>query len=144
MHICHQEHTPFDVVAWHGKYVTRESQLKVADRSPHPSYVPYKYDTAKFIYVGSISRDHIDPSIFCVLTAKSKQPGVPLTDILLFGERWDVASHTFRPPVGVPARLAQPKTEILPSISTVTLLRSSWYSSVELMVVAVTTSYQVR
>lgn len=80
LHACHQEHTPFDVVAWHG------------------NYVPYKYDMEKFIFVGSISRDHIDPSIFCILTAKSKQSGIPLADLLVFGERWDVASNTFRPP----------------------------------------------
>jgi homogentisate 1,2-dioxygenase len=77
---CSQEHTPFDVVAWHG------------------NYVPYKYALEKFINVGSISKDHIDPSIFCVLTAKSKAPGVPLGDFLIFSPRWDVASHTFRPP----------------------------------------------
>ncbi|KAJ6553584.1 homogentisate 1,2-dioxygenase [Mycena vulgaris] len=77
---CSQEHTPFDVVAWHG------------------NYVPYKYAMEKFVNVGSISKDHIDPSIFCVLTAKSKAPGVPLADFLIFSPRWDVASHTFRPP----------------------------------------------
>lgn len=43
-------------------------------------------------------QDHIDPSIFCVLTAKSKTPGTPLTDFLIFSPRWDIASHTFRPP----------------------------------------------
>jgi len=80
LHLCAQEHTPFDVVAWHG------------------NYVPYKYAMEKFVNVGSISKDHIDPSIFCVLTAKSKQPGVPLADFLIFSPRWDVASGTFRPP----------------------------------------------
>jgi len=59
---------------------------KVGKFSPHTlafwltllqSYVPYKYAMEKFVNVGSISKDHIDPSIFCVLTAKSKQPGVP-------------------------------------------------------------------
>lgn len=77
---CSQKHTPFDVVAWHG------------------NYVPYKYAMEKFVHVGSISKDHIDPSIFCVLTAKSKQPGIPLADFMIFSPRWDVASHTFRPP----------------------------------------------
>ncbi|TCD61924.1 hypothetical protein EIP91_007716 [Steccherinum ochraceum] len=77
---CKQDHTPFDVVAWHG------------------NYVPYKYAMEKFIGVGSITKDHIDPSIFCVLTAKSKTPGVPLADFLIFSGRWDVASGTFRPP----------------------------------------------
>ncbi|KAG6849286.1 hypothetical protein H0H93_009767 [Arthromyces matolae] len=52
----------------------------------------------KFITVGSISRDHIDPSIFCVLTAPSKAPNVPLADLLIFSPRWDVANGTFRPP----------------------------------------------
>ncbi|KAF8181308.1 homogentisate 1,2-dioxygenase [Pholiota molesta] len=80
LHSCAQEHTPFDVVAWHG------------------NYVPYKYALEKFTNVGSISKDHIDPSIFCVLTAKSKQAGVPLADFLIFSPRWDVASGTFRPP----------------------------------------------
>ncbi|RDW79986.1 putative homogentisate 1,2-dioxygenase-1 [Coleophoma cylindrospora] len=75
-----QGHSPFDVVAWHG------------------NYVPYKYDLTKFVNVGSISVDHIDPSIFCVLTAKSRDPDAPLADFLIFSPRWDVASHTYRPP----------------------------------------------
>ncbi|KAG6865010.1 hypothetical protein C0991_005698, partial [Blastosporella zonata] len=78
---CSQSHTPFDVVAWHG------------------NYVPYKYAMEKFISVGSISKDHIDPSIFCVLTAPSKQLNVPLADFLILSPRWDVADGTFRPPV---------------------------------------------
>jgi homogentisate 1,2-dioxygenase len=77
---CKQNHCPFDVVAWHG------------------NYVPYKYDLTKFVNVGSISVDHIDPSIFCVLTAKSRDPAAPLADFLIFSPRWDVASHTYRPP----------------------------------------------
>ncbi|KAL1623973.1 hypothetical protein SLS56_008025 [Neofusicoccum ribis] len=75
-----QNHGPFDVVAWHG------------------NYVPYKYDLTKFVNVGSISVDHIDPSIFCVLTAPSRDPHAPLADFLIFSPRWDVASHTYRPP----------------------------------------------
>ncbi|KAF4305366.1 Homogentisate 12-dioxygenase [Botryosphaeria dothidea] len=75
-----QNHCPFDVVAWHG------------------NYVPYKYDLTKFVNVGSISVDHIDPSIFCVLTAPSRDPHAPLADFLIFSPRWDVASHTYRPP----------------------------------------------
>ncbi|KAF4763196.1 hypothetical protein HAV15_001547 [Penicillium sp. str.  len=75
-----QDHSPYDVVAWHG------------------NYVPYKYDLTKFVNVGSISVDHIDPSIFCVLTAKSRDLTAPLADFLTFSPRWDVASHTYRPP----------------------------------------------
>ena len=70
------------------------------------SYVPYKYAMEKFVHVGSIQRDHIDPSIFCVLTARSKTPGAPLADFLIFSGRWDVASGTFRPPVRTSARPA--------------------------------------
>lgn len=60
--------------------------------------VPFKYDLTKFVNVGSISVDHIDPSIFCVLTARSRDPAAPLADFLIFSPRWDVASHTYRPP----------------------------------------------
>lgn len=55
--------------------------------------VPYKYDMTKFVNVGSISVDHIDPSIFCVLTAKSRDLTSPLADFLIFSPRWDVASR---------------------------------------------------
>ncbi|KAH9949789.1 homogentisate 1,2-dioxygenase [Amylocystis lapponica] len=78
--VSKQEHTPFDVVAWAG------------------NYVPYKYALEKFVNVGSISRDHIDPSIFCVLTAKSKTPNAALMDLLIFSPRWEVSTNTFRPP----------------------------------------------
>ncbi|KAM0543146.1 hypothetical protein ACHAPJ_012488 [Fusarium lateritium] len=70
---CKQDHSPYDVV-------------------------PYKYDLTKFVYVGSISVDHIDPSIFCCLTAPSKDPGTPLVDFLVVGPRYDVSAHTYRPP----------------------------------------------
>jgi homogentisate 1,2-dioxygenase len=75
-----QQHSPFDVVAWHG------------------NYVPYKYDLTKFVNVDSISVDHIDPSIFCVLTARSRDPAAPLANFLIFLPRWDVALHTYRLP----------------------------------------------
>ena len=97
---CTQDHTPFDVVAWHGKYVFTLSltPLSCADELS-PSYIPYKYDTDAFIAAGSLTKDHSDPSIFTVLTAKSKTPGVALADFAVFKERWDVAGGTFRPPV---------------------------------------------
>jgi homogentisate 1,2-dioxygenase len=60
----------------------------------HGNYVPYKYDLTKFVNVGSISVDHIDPSIFCVMTALSRDPAAPLADFLIFSPRWDVASHS--------------------------------------------------
>ncbi|CAH0057777.1 unnamed protein product [Clonostachys solani] len=75
-----QDHSPFDVAAWHG------------------NSVPYKYDLTKFVSVSSVSVDHTDPSVFTVLTAKSRDPDTPLVDFLWFGPRWDVAQNTFRPP----------------------------------------------
>ncbi|KAF2799644.1 Homogentisate 1,2-dioxygenase [Melanomma pulvis-pyrius CBS 109.77] len=76
----YQDHSPFDVVAWHG------------------TFVPYKYDLTKFAYQNSVAVDHTDPSINTVLTAKSRDPDAPLCDFLVFGPRWDVAENTFRPP----------------------------------------------
>lgn len=75
-----QNHSPYDLVAWHG------------------NVVPYKYDLTKFSSQNSTSIDHTDPSIFCVLTAKSRDPVTPLADFLWFGPRWDVATNTFRLP----------------------------------------------
>ncbi|KAG7444799.1 homogentisate 1,2-dioxygenase [Guyanagaster necrorhizus] len=75
-----QDHTPFDVVAWQG------------------NYVPYKYPLEKFIFVGSLFKDHMDPSVFTVLTSKSKAAGIPLVEVLVVSERWDVATDSFRPP----------------------------------------------
>jgi homogentisate 1,2-dioxygenase len=72
--------TPFDVVAWHG------------------NLVPCKYDTARFMTIGSISHDHPDPSIFTVLTSPSDTPGTANCDFVIFPPRWMVAEDTFRPP----------------------------------------------
>jgi homogentisate 1,2-dioxygenase len=75
-----QDHTPFDVVAWHG------------------NLCPFKYDTAHFMVIGSISFDHPDPSIFTVLTSPTDTPGVANCDFVIFPPRWMVAEDTFRPP----------------------------------------------
>jgi homogentisate 1,2-dioxygenase len=74
------DHSPLDVVAWHG------------------NYVPYKYDLRTFAPVGAILFDHPDPSIFTVLTAPSGETGTANVDFVIFPERWLVAEHTFRPP----------------------------------------------
>ncbi|KAI1083682.1 Homogentisate 1,2-dioxygenase [Whalleya microplaca] len=68
-----QNHTPFDVVGWHGVYY------------------PYKYDLGRFNVIGSISFDHPDPSIYTVLCA-------PQADFVIFPPRWLVQEDTFRPP----------------------------------------------
>eukprot|EP00834_Sanchytrium_tribonematis_P003145 NODE_113_length_18482_cov_1.630746.p8 type:complete len:320 gc:universal NODE_113_length_18482_cov_1.630746:3933-2974(-) len=72
--------TPFDVVGWQG------------------NYAPCKYDLRKFNTVNSVSYDHLDPSIFTVLTCKTNTPGVAMCDFVIFPPRWAVQSHTFRPP----------------------------------------------
>ena len=74
------DHSPLDVVAWHG------------------NYAPYKYDLRRFNAIGSISFDHPDPSIFLVLQSQSDTPGVDNLDFVIFPPRWLVMQHTFRPP----------------------------------------------
>ncbi len=74
------DHSPLDVVAWHG------------------NYAPYKYDLALFNTVNTVSFDHPDPSIFTVLTSPSGTPGTANCDFVIFPPRWMVAERTFRPP----------------------------------------------
>ena len=73
-------HSPLDVVAWHG------------------NYAPYKYDLRLFNAINTVSFDHCDPSIFTVLTSPSMRDGVANCDFVIFPPRWMVAEHTFRPP----------------------------------------------
>jgi homogentisate 1,2-dioxygenase len=77
---CELDHSPLDVVAWHG------------------NYAPCKYDLRTFSPVGALSFDHPDPSIFTVLTSQSETPGTGNADFVIFPERWAVAENTFRPP----------------------------------------------
>jgi homogentisate 1,2-dioxygenase len=60
--------------------------------------VPYKYDLANFMAIGTVSFDHPDPSIFTVLTSPSGLAGTANVDFVIFPPRWQVADHTFRPP----------------------------------------------
>jgi homogentisate 1,2-dioxygenase len=68
------DHSPLDVVAWHG------------------NYAPYKYDLARFQCINTVSFDHPDPSIYTVMA------GTANVDFAIFPPRWLVAEHTFRPP----------------------------------------------
>ena len=68
------DHSPLDVVGWHG------------------NYTPYKYDLARFQCLNTVSFDHPDPSIYTVLTSPGNY------DFAIFPPRWMVAEHTFRPP----------------------------------------------
>ena len=74
------DHSPLDVVAWHG------------------NYAPYAYDLRRFNAIGSISYDHPDPSIFLVLQSPSEITGTDNIDFVIFPPRWLVAEDTFRPP----------------------------------------------
>lgn len=77
---CQLQHSPLDVVAWHG------------------NNVPYKYDLRRFNTIGTVSFDHPDPSIFTVLTSPTSVPGMANIDFVIFPPRWMVAENTFRPP----------------------------------------------
>ncbi|HEY0149065.1 MAG TPA: homogentisate 1,2-dioxygenase [Allosphingosinicella sp.] len=74
------DHSPLDVVAWHG------------------NLAPWKYDLSRFNTIGTVSFDHPDPSIFTVLTSPSETTGRANADFVIFPPRWMVAEDTFRPP----------------------------------------------
>jgi homogentisate 1,2-dioxygenase len=74
------DHSPLDVVGWHG------------------NYTPCKYDLALFNCMNTVSFDHPDPSIYTVLSSPSAVPGTANCDFAIFPPRWLVAEHTFRPP----------------------------------------------
>ena len=74
------DHSPLDVVAWHG------------------NLAPWRYDLARFNTINTVSFDHPDPSIFTVLTSPSDVPGRANADFVVFPPRWMVAEDTFRPP----------------------------------------------
>ncbi len=74
------DHSPLNVVAWHG------------------NYAPYRYNLAHFNTINSVSFDHCDPSIFTVLTSPSAVAGTANCDFVIFPPRWMVAENTFRPP----------------------------------------------
>ncbi|WP_116089712.1 homogentisate 1,2-dioxygenase [Sphingomonas crusticola] len=74
------DHSPFDVVAWHG------------------NLAPCRYDLTRFNTINTVSFDHPDPSIFTVLTSPSEIHGTANCDFVIFPPRWMVAEGTFRPP----------------------------------------------
>ena len=74
------DHSPLNVVGWHG------------------NYAPYKYDLANFQCINTVTYDHPDPSIYTVLTSPTDSPGTANMDFAIFPPRWMVAENTFRPP----------------------------------------------
>jgi homogentisate 1,2-dioxygenase len=73
-------HSPLNVVAWRG------------------NYVPFKYDLHRFQCINSVTFDHPDPSIYCVLASPTPAAGTSNVEFGCFPPRWSVAEHTFRPP----------------------------------------------
>lgn len=74
------DHSPLDVVAWHG------------------NYAPYRYNLKDFNCINTVSYDHPDPSIYTVLTSPSDTAGTANVDFVIFPPRWMVAEKSFRPP----------------------------------------------
>jgi len=74
------DHSPLDVVAWHG------------------THAPYKYDLRKFNVAGFISYDHPDPCMNLVLHSPSPMPGIDSLDFVAFAPRVLGMLDTFRPP----------------------------------------------
>jgi homogentisate 1,2-dioxygenase len=74
------DHSPLDVVAWHG------------------NLTPCRYDLRRFNTLGTVSFDHPDPSIYTVLTSPGDAAGTANCDFVIFPPRWLVAEETFRPP----------------------------------------------
>jgi homogentisate 1,2-dioxygenase len=70
-----QDHTPFDVVGWHG------------------TYYPCKYDLGRFLAFSSVTYDHPDPSIFTLITTSSS-----VLEMAIFPPRWMAQENTMRPP----------------------------------------------
>jgi homogentisate 1,2-dioxygenase len=73
------DHSPLDVVAWHG------------------NSVPYVYNLRRFQIMGSVNFDHPDPSRYTVLTSPTATPGVANIDVCGIPPEWMVAEDTFRP-----------------------------------------------
>jgi homogentisate 1,2-dioxygenase len=72
-------HSPLDVVAWHG------------------NSVPYVYNLRHFQLMGSVNFDHPDPSRYTALTSTTATPGLANIDFCAAPPEWVVATDTFRP-----------------------------------------------
>lgn len=80
LHEASQDHSPFDVAAWHG------------------NYLPWVYDLDMFSPVGNVRFDHGDPSVHTVVSAPLDEQGAHTLDLVVFPPRWDPTTGTFRPP----------------------------------------------
>lgn len=74
-------HSPYNVVAWHG------------------NYLPFVYNLERFCAVNSVTYDHLDPSIYTVLTCVGAERGTALADFVIFPPRiMATDKNTLRPP----------------------------------------------
>jgi homogentisate 1,2-dioxygenase len=72
------DHSPLDVVAWHG------------------NSVPYVYNLRHFQVMGSVNFDHADPSRFTVLTSPTAIPGLGNIDFCVAPPEWAATEDTMR------------------------------------------------
>jgi homogentisate 1,2-dioxygenase len=73
------DHSPLDVVAWHG------------------NSVPYVYNLRDFQVMASVNFDHRDPSLLTALTSTTATPGLNAIDFCAVPPEW-VVTDAFRPP----------------------------------------------
>ncbi|MFE7750475.1 homogentisate 1,2-dioxygenase [Streptomyces sp. NPDC057428] len=73
------DHSPLDVVAWHG------------------NSVPYVYNLRDFQVMASVNYDHRDPSLLTALTSTTSTPGLNNIDFCAVPPEW-VVTDAFRPP----------------------------------------------
>jgi hypothetical protein len=67
--------------------------------SVHGSYAPYKYALSNFVTIACGMKEQLDPTVYTILTARSKIPGVSLSEFAAFTPKWLNTQNTFRPPV---------------------------------------------
>jgi homogentisate 1,2-dioxygenase len=72
------DHSPLDVVAWHG------------------TAVPFVYNMLDFQVLGALNFDHPDPSLLTALSSLTSTPGVSNIDFCISPPRWVVTEGTFR------------------------------------------------
>ena len=84
-HETHIEHSPLDVVAWHG------------------NYAPYKYNLRHFSAGGAPPlRPRRPVDLHRADRSPRRRSGTANIDFVIFPPRWLVAEHSFRPPVVSP------------------------------------------
>jgi homogentisate 1,2-dioxygenase len=76
--------------------------------SDRDSYAPYKYELERFTALNTATKEQVDPTVYTVLMARSKIPGVSLSEFAVFLPKWLNSTDTFRPPVSIRLDCATP------------------------------------